>query len=387
MIKLLFVDDEPNVLDGLKRSLRSQTIDFEFEGVTSAKEVLKRVQETEFDVIVSDIRMPQMNGLELLAELKNNLKTRHIPVIMLTGCAEKELKSKAIELGAYDFVNKPADPQELASRLNNAFGMKSYEDQLREQNIILERQLIQAQKMELIGILASEVAHDLNNILQCISGHAELAASYTDNIDQIRKHTQQARESGLHAINLVQQILQLGRGLHSKSKLPNLADMIDESLSLMSIMIPEGVRLVWSKPLIDGCVNSDSTQIYQILANLCKNAVHAMNGAGTLTIALDRVPAIPEFHKNPGISDQGPYYRVEVSDRGPGIEASILDNIFKPFYTAKPAGKGTGIGLAVVARIVKNIGGTIKVESTIGEGTTFIIYLPCVPCPDEEYHQ
>jgi len=354
--------------------------DYDIVGANSAKEALELIERTDFDTIVLDIRMPGMDGIELLALLKANPKTKFIPVIMLTGCAERELKRKALDLGAYDFVNKPADPYELTARLKGSLRMKSYEDQLRDQNIILEQQLFQAQKMELIGHLASSVAHDLNNILMIISGNTELAVSKTRGNTSIAENLNAALESCDHGSKLVQQILQLGRGSDSECEFPHdLKEIVDESLMLLSVIIPKDIEIVWLKPTSACSVSVNQTQMIQVMMNLITNAVHAMNGSGALTIDLTEVSTIDDSYIQSENLSPGPYFRLSVADTGSGMDQSTLDHIFDPFFTTKEKGKGIGIGLSVVNRIVKKFQGHVTVESTVGVGTTFHIYLPAAP--------
>ena len=376
MNKLLFVDDEPNVISGLKRQLKKLLPDHMIVGVNSGEEALQHVEKSAFDTIVIDNRMPGMCGIELLALLKTNPKTQLIPVIMLTGCAEGELKREALNLGAYDFVNKPADPVELAARLKGSLRMKSYEDQLREQNVVLEQELFQSQKMELMGLLASSVAHDLNNILAVISGNAELAAIKAKNNKDVKANLDVALESCAHGTKLVRQILRLGRGSKSECELHDLKDIIDESLMLLSVIIPKGIEIVWAKPPNAYTVSVDQTQMIQVLMNLITNAVHAMNGSGTLTIGLTEVSTVDDSYLQSENLSLESYLRLSVVDTGSGMDQSTLDHIFNSFFTTKEKGKGTGIGLSVVNRIVKKIDGLVKVESTVGVGTTFHVYLP-----------
>jgi len=350
MNRVLFIDDEPNVISGLQRQLGMLSSDWEFAGVNSAMEAVHLMEKTDFDSMV----------------------------IMLTGCAERELKRKALDLGAYDFVNKPADPHELAARLKGALRMKSYEDQLREQNTTLEQQLIQSQKLELMGLLANSVAHDLNNILAVIAGHTQLASLKAHRVKGAKADLDRALESCDHGARLVQQILQLGRGSPAEYELHDLRDIVDESLMLLSVIIPDDIEVVWSKPRRACTVRVDLTQMMQVLMNLTTNAVQAMEGSGVLTIGLSQVPAIEDSHVKAENLHSRPYFELRVADTGSGMDQSTLDRIFHPFFTTKEKGKGTGIGLSVVHRIVKKFGGLVTVKSTVGAGTTFYVYLPAV---------
>ena len=381
MSRLLIVDDELNVISGLKRQLNRLLPDCKILCANSGKGAIQFIEKTNFDAIVLDIRMPDMDGIELLSLLKTNTKTKYIPVIMLTGCSERGLRRQALDLGAYDFVNKPADLFELANRLEGALRMKSYEDQLREQNKILEQQLFQSHKMEIMGLLACSVTHDLNNIFAVISGNASLAARKTRSNTNAAANLDVALESCTHGSRLVQQILQLGRGSESESELHDLKDIIDESLILLSVTIPKDIEIIWAKPHNSCTVSIDQTQMIQVMMNLITNAVYAMNGSGALTISITEVAMVDDSDTEFENLSPGPYFKLSVVDTGSGMDPSTLDQIFDPFFTTKPKGKGTGIGLSVVNRIVKKFKGLVTVESIIGVGTTFHVYLPVTPNP------
>ncbi|GAB4317520.1 MAG: hypothetical protein Kow0074_06160 [Candidatus Zixiibacteriota bacterium] len=376
MSRVLFVDDEPHVLDGLKRMLRGQGFKHECIGVVSAKDAIDLLSRELFDVVVSDVRMPDMDGVELLARIKGSESWQHIPVIMLTGYSDTDAKRTVMHLGAYDFINKPADGSELVARLENAMRLKRYEDTLRDQNAILERQLIQAQKMEVVGLLASGLAHDLNNILGAIVGHTELARLSAKDDLQLQQYLSSAAESSEHAINLVRQILNLGRQIDSENRTCDLASEIHDSLRLLSAAFPSKIHIQWEKPATAMRADIDSTQVHQILMNLCTNAVQAMDGEGTLTVRLGAMDIDPMRAAELGLPRGGRYARLSVADTGPGISGEIIQQIFDPFFTTKPKGKGTGIGLSVVKRIIENHEGVVNVASAPEHGATFNIYLP-----------
>lgn len=138
---ILFVDDDPNVLDGLRRMLRAHHSRWDMSFVHSAKEALDQIPHTAFDAIVSDVMMPGKDGFELLAELSNSQCARDVPVVMLTGADDSGLKRRALDMGATDLLNKPIDPEDLVARLQSVLRLKSYQDELRSQNEILERKV------------------------------------------------------------------------------------------------------------------------------------------------------------------------------------------------------------------------------------------------------
>jgi signal transduction histidine kinase len=262
------------------------------------------------------------------------------------------------------------------ARLDNAIRLKSYQDDLRNQHDIMERQLIQAQKMEVIGLLASGLAHDLNNILGSIVGYTELAGTYASDERHLKDYLRHASESADHAGKLVQQILNLGRMSDVNTSPSDLEEMIGDSVRLLRAAIPDSVAAEWRGTATAVRVNIDPTHIHQVLMNLCTNAVHAMPHGGTIRIGLELVDVDPTRTAELGLTAAGRYAKLSVCDTGSGMDADTLSHIFDPFFTTKPKGKGTGIGLSVVQRIVEHNRGAICAASEPGSGTTFDIFWP-----------
>ena len=243
----------------------------------------------------------------------------------------------------------------------------------------LEFQLQQVQKLESIGTLSGGIAHDFNNILSIILGNTELAmedvpewSPARDNLEEVLKACRRARE-------LIRQILSFSRRIKSEIRPINIAPIIDESLKLLRASIPASIEIRQNISSQMQTILGDSTQIHQVLLNLCTNAAHAMEEkGGVLNIDLaDRVLDDKETYHYPGVGP-GRYMRLTVKDTGCGMTPETMDRIFDPFFTTKEAGKGTGMGLAVVHGIVKRHGGAISVNSRPGEETTFEILFPAV---------
>ncbi|UCH93872.1 MAG: response regulator, partial [Candidatus Aminicenantes bacterium] len=174
MERILFVDDEQFVLDGFKRLLRDYRNVWQMEFALNGREALEMVDEHDFDVIITDVRMPEMPGLDLLEQLQTNENTKNIPVVILTGDHDRTLKHKALELGAVDLLNKPVNKEDLVARINNVLKLKEYQDIILEKNRALERQLVISQKMDLVGVMAAGAVHDLSNLLCIIVGYSNL---------------------------------------------------------------------------------------------------------------------------------------------------------------------------------------------------------------------
>jgi len=237
----------------------------------------------------------------------------------------------------------------------------------------------QVQKMEAIGMLAGGIAHDFNNILSAVIGYAELALIDTLEAPHIHRNIQQIHDAGMRAKDLVQQILTFSRQDEKELKPLQVGSQIKEALKMLRSSLPTTIEIVSVVSSQVDNVMADPTQIHQIVMNLCTNAAQAMEETGgRLNVGLSQVTLNEEdVRLHPGLRT-GTYAKLSVQDTGAGIPAGIVDKIFDPYFTTKEKGKGTGLGLAVVHGIVQSYGGEITVDSTLGKGTDFQIYLPTI---------
>jgi PAS domain S-box-containing protein len=245
-----------------------------------------------------------------------------------------------------------------------------------EEHARLEAQLQQAQKMESVGRLAGGVAHDFNNMLGVILGHAELALEQVDVGHPLHADLTDIRQAAIRSANLTRQLLAFARKQIVAPKVLSLNDTVAGMLTLLHRLIGEHVDLQWRPGADLWPVRMDPSQIDQILANLSVNARDAISTAGTLTIETSNTTLDDsDCAINPG-SVPGDYVALIVRDNGRGMDKDTLSHLFEPFFTTKAMGEGTGLGLATVYGAVKQNGGYINVYSQPGHGTTFTIYLP-----------
>lgn len=242
----------------------------------------------------------------------------------------------------------------------------------------LEHQLRQAQKMEAIGTLAGGIAHDFNNILSPIIGYAEMILDDEDQASPIRRKVEQILMAASRAKELVRHILTFSRQTEQELLPMELHPIVKESLTLLRASLPSTIEIRQKIDTSCSPVLADATQIHQIVINLCTNAFHAMRDkGGVLGVEMTEV-AIDETDRTNLKIKPGRYVRLSVSDTGTGIPKNILDRVFDPYFTTKPPGEGTGLGLSVVHGIVKSYNGEIKIYSEVGKGTTVNVYLPCI---------
>lgn len=240
----------------------------------------------------------------------------------------------------------------------------------------VEEQLRQAQKMESVGRLAGGVAHDFNNMLSVILGHAELGLMNLDPTNPVCADLQEIKNSAERSAELTRQLLAFARKQTVMPKVINLNDTVTSMLKMLQRLIGEDIHLTW-QPSPDQChVKVDPSQLDQILANLCVNARDAIADIGRITIETGTCTIDPDYCTANPEATPGDYVRLVVSDDGKGMDRETQTRIFEPFYSTKEMGKGTGLGLATVYGAVKQNNGFITIYSEPGKGTTFSIYLP-----------
>lgn len=236
----------------------------------------------------------------------------------------------------------------------------------------LQQQLTQAQKMESIGKLAGGIAHDFNNILYPVIGFTDLTMDALPDDHPVQEYLKNVKNGSIRARDLVKQILLFSRQKERQLKPYRIVPIIEETLKLLRSIMPVSVTIELRVIEKQGHVLCDATEIHEIMMNLCTNAYQAMEGKeGNIRVVLDKKIPAPELH----LSAEH-YLRLSVSDTGSGISNLIREKIFEPYFTTKPVGKGSGLGLSVVHGIVKKYKGEIRLISGEKQGATFEIYFP-----------
>ncbi len=242
---------------------------------------------------------------------------------------------------------------------------------------LLESQLRQAMKMEAICTLSGGIAHDFNNILSAVIGYSEMGLLEPKENDRLQRYFDQIYRAGKKAEDLVNQLITFSRRKDEKPYPLRIDPMVKEVLKLIRTTLPLTIEIQSMIQPSPCTVLANPEHIYQILMNLCTNAVSAIgSGKGILKVEL-----APEEIKpgddliNHGLNS-GMYARLGVSDTGQGMAPEIINKIFDPFFTIRNPGEGLGMGLSIVYEIVKRYGGAITVQSKVGRGTLFNVYLP-----------
>lgn len=295
------------------------------------------------------------------------------------------ISSSGSTYGALNIYAKVADAfdeeemrllQELADDLG--FGIANLRTQIERQQ--LQRQLQQAQKMEAIGQLTGGIAHDFNNILGSIMGYTELALElYTSEAEtRLVNYLKKVFQASERARDLVAQMLAFSRGVATNSKSMALEPLVKEVIKLLQSTLPSSIRIQTRTDADVSNIMMDPVHLHQVVMNLCINARDALEGEGLIEVLIRQVSDIKAECDSCHEHVKGDFVELGVRDNGKGIEPTVIERIFDPFFSTKETAKGTGMGLSMVHGIVHEHGGHILVETATGNGSTFRLLFPAV---------
>lgn len=368
-MKILAIDDSKVNLLLYKGAIAQYLEGAELQTARSGAEGIELARSWHPDTILLDLQMPEMDGFETIRRLKNTPATAFIPIIIITASdvASKD-RIRALDLGADAFLQKPIASEELIAHIKVMLRIKRAEEQLRH-----------SQKLEAIGLLAGGIAHDFNNILTVIRGYSTMLLMQIPPDSPQCESLQMIVDAVKRAAGLTQNLLTFSRKQESTPVMAELYGLVSGFEKFIKRIIGDNIRLslVYCPQSAPGPLMTlvDRSMIEQLLMNLAINARDAMPEGGELQIGISSIdlhtPEAAALELSPGT-----YIRITVADTGCGIPPELLSRIFEPFFTTKEIGKGTGLGLSVVYGIVQQHNGSIKVESTVGSGTVFTIYLP-----------
>jgi len=264
------------------------------------------------------------------------------------------------------------DPLHFVAVVEDVTGQKRAEDERRD----LERQLLQAQKMESVGRLAGGVAHDFNNHLTVINGYCAMLLDEMRPDDLLREPVGEILLAGNRAATLTQRLLAFSRKQVAEPRVISLNDVVAEAGKMLFRLIGDDIEIVTHFDAGLGSVVADPSQMSQVLMNLAINARDAMPDGGRIIIETSNTDLDESYAARHAGVEPGPYVLLSITDTGVGMTQEVLQQIFDPFFTTKGVGVGTGLGLSTVYGIVKQAGGWIWVYSEPGQGSTFKVYLP-----------
>ncbi len=386
--KLLIVDDSES--NRLVLMYQLEDLGYAFLMAEGGQQALDLLEHEEVDLILLDIMMPDINGIDVLKSIKGNASLREIPVIMVTALGVEESLPECLELGASDYVSKPVQKTILRARVNSQLARKRAMDEVQASRLHLEqmveertselqstmKQLYQAQKMESIGTLAGGLAHDFNNVLSSITGNLFMIKQDAGDREKVHHRAAQINASCVQASEHISQLLSFSRKESVELARVEMSACVRAACEMAEVAISSNIDFhvnCSEEPLF---VRWNEAQVQQSLLNLIINASHALEDVEQANIQVDLTlfsnnPAF--MHEHPTMTDKY-YVCLSVRDNGCGMSAEVKDKMFEPFYTTKGVDKGTGLGLAMVITSVNNADGIIEVESEVGSSTAFVMY-------------
>lgn len=370
-LRVLILEDSEDDALLILRHLRAAGFEPDHARVDTPDGFRAALSEREWDIILSDYTMPRFKAPDALSLLRETGKD--IPFIVVSGSIGEETAVEIMKAGAADYVMK-----ERIRRLGPAVAREVREAGIRRDARILEARYLRAQRMESIGALAGGIAHDLNNLLSPITMVAEMMRLSLREPRDLRL-LDTLCSSAERGAELVKQILSFIRGMEEERTVLSAGELVSETAKMLRSSMPKSITLRTNVDPDAWNVTGNSTQLFQVLMNLCVNAKDAMPAGGTLTLSarnetVDPTPA----ESNPG-AHPGKFTVFTVEDTGTGIPPEILGKIFDSSFTTKEPGKGTGLGLATVQSIVRSHNGFVTVESRPGRGSAFHVHLPALP--------
>jgi signal transduction histidine kinase len=337
------------------------------------------------DILITDVMMPEMDGIDLLSAMKTDDRLRSVPVILLTAKASRDEIVKGLNAGADDYLSKPFGPAELTARVRSMARLhestRALEQERRALHATLDElrqaqeQLVHAGKMAAVGTLVAGLAHELNNPLGVILMNAQSLARTAASESREAKALAAVERNARRCSHMVRSLLDVSRRKPRTLQSTTIEEVVSRVLELAQAEAwRRGIQLhsTPSGPAVPR-IHGSPEDLEAALFNLVGNALDATPGEGSVCLSVK-----PQFW------DDQPGIEVSVQDTGSGISPEILPRIFDPFFTSKPAGQGTGLGLSLTRKIVESHGGRIQVDSQLGSGTVFRIWLPAEGAPRVE---
>ena len=373
-LNILHLEDDPNDASLVEATLVDGGITCAITRVQDRDDFVGTLERGGIDLILSDFSLPSFDGLSAIEIVRT--RWPDLPVILVSGTLGEERAIDSLKGGATDYVLKGH-----LARLAPAVCRAMLEVEARAERGRLEARFIEAQKMEVLGHLASGVAHDFNNILAVITGYSYLMLEELGPDNPLRKHVGEICHASERAIGLTRQLLVFSRKQTVQPIVLDLDDVVKDLNKMLRRLIDENIVMTVVPGKNTGRVKADPGYVGQVLMNLVVNARDAMPSGGKLTIATGNITLDENYaHSYSGVIP-GDYVMLSVSDTGTGMTEEVKARLFEAFFTTKPNGKGTGLGLATCQTIVQQSGGHIGVYSEVGRGTTFKVYFPRVEQP------
>lgn len=364
-LHVLVVEDDPLDAELILDQLRADGLVFATRVVDDEPGFRDALATFAPDVVLSDLSMPGFNGYRALEIVRQ--EAPRTPFIFVSGTIGEDAAVEAVRRGATDYILKGRLAR-MATAVRRAL-REAADAQARDR---AEGELLRAQRFESLAMLAGGLSHDLRNILQPLLLTSSMIAASDD--PELRKHGELVGDCARRGLEMVASMLSFARGARVEIERVRLVALFDALAMLMRGSVPRNVNLSFERPDEDLVLEGNQTELQQCLLNLCLNALQAMPDGGSLTLSAVSSYLDDGFFGEDESPAPGTYLKLEVRDTGIGMSEEVRRNLFRPFFTTKS--DGTGLGLLSCKRILTNHRGYLRVDSTIGKGTAFVLYLP-----------
>ena len=361
---ILVVDDQPINVQLLKRKLEREGM--QVTAAYSGQEALDLVKQEKPDLILLDVMMPEMDGIEVCRRLQAEEETRSIPVIFVTARTSKEGKLEGLGVGAVDYITKPIDLDETLARVQTQLRFAAINREI----IDLQRRLTEARRAATIGAVTQGIAHNLNNLLGVVIGYLDLIKAYHDKPELVKKNVQSVEEAVQRIVSIIRQL----SSLVVKTRLPvtkaGLQQLLECSLQRYQTEYKISQPVTLQNPLAGLVIETHVEVFEEVLSKVLINAWEAYGD--------DTPPERRPILVTTELVDRpvdGKFVRIRVEDQGRGIDPEIRDHMFEPFISAKHT-VGVGMGLTVARHALRNMGGEVTMEDRPGGGTVAVLMHP-----------
>lgn len=361
--KILVVDDQPINVQLLKRKLEREglAVIAAYTGI----EAIDLVQREKPDLILLDVMMPDMDGIEVCQRLQAREETRSIPIIFITARSTKESKLEGLGVGAVDYITKPIDLDETLARVQTQLRFVAINRQL----VDLTRRLEEARRAATIGAITQGIAHNLNNLLGVVIGYLDLIQIYHDKPEQVKKNTKHVEDAVQRIVSIIKQLSSLVVKIRPPLAKTGVSRLLESGVARFheDYKLTAPVTIVNS--LGDLQIDANIEVFDEVFSKVLMNAWEAYDNLPTDPRPITATTAIVDK------PDEGKFFELRVEDHGHGIDPDIRDRMFEPFISSKHT-VGVGMGLTVARHALRTLGGEVTMADRPGGGTICILTHP-----------
>ena len=360
---ILIVDDQPINVQLLKRKLERENL--RVVAAYSGIEALDLVRKEKPDLILLDVMMPDMDGIEVCQRLQASEDTRSIPVIFVTARTSKEGKIEGLNVGAVDYITKPIDLDETLARVQTQLRFVAVNREMLD----LQRRLVDARRASTIGAVTQGIAHNLNNLLGVVMGHLDLIKAYYDKPEQVKKNAQHVEEAVGRIVSIIKQLSLLLVKTNPPLAKGNLQRLIEGSIQRFRIENTIDAPITINNPLGEYMFDTNYEIFEEVVSKVLINAweSYGADHTGPRPISINT-----EVVEKPG---HRKFLQIRIDDQGKGIDAEIRDRVFEPFISSKHT-VGVGMGLTIARHSLRNLDGEVTLTDREGGGASATLLHP-----------